>query len=110
MYGEPPGYRVKGRVSTTDASNHELLPACGKGFKNWISQITVSNSSNTATEVHIKSGTTIIYTIPAPATGGAILSFPDPIDSDEDTAINIAAASGVTTITVSAAGHKGRAQ
>lgn len=105
-YASPPQglKRVRGRNTATDTSSKELVGAPGSGLRNVISKITVSNSSSTDTEVHILSGSTIIWTIPAPNKSGALETFPDPIECEENEALNFQAASGVTTITVSAAG------
>ena len=100
----PPIARQKGRATSTDAVNHELLAAPGAGKKLWISKMTISNSSLLDTEVHLKSNNTIIWTTPAPRGGGALEVFLDPIDAAENEALNFAAASGVTTITVSISG------
>lgn len=109
MYGQaPPAIaRFKGRATATTTASTPLAPAPGVGFKLWISGITVCNSNLTAgTIVQIKSGTTIIWSIPAPgAVGGAILTFPDPIDCAENQALNFTTDDAVTTVTVSVAGY-----
>jgi hypothetical protein len=76
----------------------------------WISKLTISNSNASSnTRVHLKSGSTIIWTTPAPAAGGAIEPFNDPIDCNDNEALYFAAADSVTTITVSVAGYKAEA-
>jgi hypothetical protein len=109
-YGQAPPavQRLKGRNTSTDTNNKELFPASGAGHKNWISKITVSNSNvANGTQVQIKSGTTIIWTIPVPTgKGGALEVFPDPIDCNEGEALNFSCDDAVATVTVSAAGYR----
>lgn len=104
----PPVQRFKGRNTATTTADTLLKAAPGHREKLWISSITVCNSHATSgTIVHVKSGTTIIWSIPAPpANGGAIQAFPDPIDCAVAEDLNFACADAVTTITVSVAGYK----
>lgn len=107
--GAPPGVqRTKGRATATDTSLTPLIAAPGTGFKNWISGVTVCNSHATSgTIVQLKSAATTIWSIPAPpGKGGAILTFPDPIDCGENEALNFSCDDAVSTITVSVAGYK----
>lgn len=110
-YSQPPlVQRFKGRASVTSTADTSLVAAPGHREKLWISAITVCNSHATSgTIVHIKSGTTIIWSIPAPPNnGGAVLAFPDPIDCAEAEALNFATADAVTTVTVSVSGYKAK--
>lgn len=110
-YGTAPPslIRVKGRNTDTAGASKLLISGYGPGYKIWVSKITVSNTSATATQVQLLSGSTVIWTSPAPATGGAVEMFPDPIDCAENQSLNFQADNGVTTITVSAAGYIGLA-
>lgn len=111
MYGQAPPslIRVKGRNTDTAGAVKSLVGSYGVGYKIWISKLTVSNTSATATQVQILSGATIIWTIPAPAGGGAVEVFPDPIDCAENQGLNFQTDNGVTTMTVSMAGYVGLA-
>lgn len=113
-YGQaPPSVeRIKGRASATDTANHELVQTPGPGFKLWVSCIVVNNSSGTqGTGVRLKSGTTTIWgPIPAPSAGasnvgGAIVPLPDPIDCNENEALNFSCDDNAN-VSVSVAGYK----
>jgi len=99
---------VDGRATATDTSNTQVIAAQGAGIKIHVTTLVISNSSSSNTEVHIKSGTTTKLTVPAPATGGAVMGqIEPPLVLNANEALNFAAAAGVTTMTVSAIGYKG---
>lgn len=98
---------LRGRGTATDTSNTELIAAQGAAVKIHVTDVTVSNSSSTDTEVHLKDGTTTIWTFPAPGTSGATHRFETPLALTLNAALNFASAASVTTMTVSAAGYKG---
>ena len=99
---------LDGRGTATDTSNTALIAAQGTGVRIYVTTLIVSNSSATNTEVDIKDGTTIKLTIPAPATGGAVVDLSEtPLKLTANTALNFAAVAGVTTIKVSAVGYRG---
>ena len=106
-YGERAhGYkRVRGRqIATASTAVIQLIATPGNPQRLVISKITVSNVSDTDSEVHILSGTEIIWTIPAPRHGGACEVYPDPLECNPDEALNFQCADSVTKMTVSAAG------
>jgi len=103
-----PELLVDGTGSATNTSDTAVIAAQGSGVRIYVTTITVSNSSATATEVVIKSGSTARMTIPAPATGGAVITLPSPLRLGDNEALNFASAASVTTMKVSAAGYKGR--
>jgi hypothetical protein len=76
---------VSGVISTamTGTTSTSLLAAPAVGLRNYITQITVSNSHATVgTDIIIQdgSGGTTLYVIPAAAVyGGAAISFPTPL-------------------------------
>ena len=92
MYGSGPAgstNRIKGVASTTDTTSTALVAAPGSGYKLWVSKITICNSHATSrANVSLLSGTTVIWTTPAPPIGGALEVFPDPIDCNENEALN----------------------
>lgn len=99
------GFKEKqGRNTSTDTNDHELIAAPPAGYQILISKVSVSNVSSTDVEVHLKSGTTVIWTLFAPKGGGNEPSWPHPIKCSAAEALNFASSAGVTTITVSAAG------
>ncbi len=99
---------LRGRNTATDTSTTEIIAAQGSGYRVYLTDLIISNSSSTATEVAIKSGSTTIATVPAPATGGALHTFRTPMRLGDNEALNFAAVAGVSTITVTASGFKGR--
>lgn len=99
---------LNGRNSSTDTSNKELIAAQGAGVRIYVTTLVISNSSASNTEVDIKDGTTILMTVPAPSTGGAIIDMGEsPLKLSANTALNYASVAGVTTMKVSAVGYKG---
>lgn len=103
------GTLIKGRATSTDTNSHSVISAPGSGFRVWVNVVTVSNSSTTDTVVQLKSGSTTIWSIPAPQKGGATLLFDDtPITGADNEAINITADDAATTITVCVSGFIAR--
>jgi hypothetical protein len=99
---------LRGRASATDTTTTELIATQGAAVKIHLTDVSISNSSAaTFAEVHIKDGSTTIWTFPVPGSGGVTHRFATPLVLTANTALNFAASSGVTTITVSAAGYKG---
>jgi|SRR3990167_547179 len=99
---------LDGRNTATTTNDTALIAAQGVGVRIYVTTLIVSNSSGTSTEVDIKDGTTIKLTIPAPATGGAVVDLSEsPLKLSANTALNFAAVAGVTTMKVSAVGYKG---
>lgn len=96
----------QGTASSTDAADHQLIAAPSAGWQLCISKVSISNTSSTDVEVQLKSGTTVIWTHFAPKGGGNEPMWPHPIHCADAQALNFASTSGVTTITVSAAGFQ----
>jgi hypothetical protein len=108
-YANPENF-VSGATAVMSATTAvQLLPAPAAGLRNYITQITVSNAHATiGTEVEIRDGTTLMYTIPAAALyGGAVLTFPTPLRQPTTATVVNAAALTASTIKVSASGYKG---
>jgi hypothetical protein len=112
-YANPENF-VSGVISTamTATTSTSLIAAPASGLRNYITQITVSNSHATvSTDVLIQdgSGGTTLYVIPAAAVyGGATLTFPVPLR--QPTTATAIFAQDVTTganVKVSASGYKG---
>src|SRR6266404_7130534 len=83
-YANPENF-VSGAITSamTGTTTTSLIAAPAAGLRNYITQITVSNSHATVgTDIVIQdgSGGTTLYTIPAAAVyGGAVLTFPTPL-------------------------------
>ena len=112
-YANPENF-VSGAITTamTGTTTKSLLAAPAAGLRNYITQITVSNSHATVgTDVVIQdgSGGTTLYTIPAAAVyGGAVLTFPVPLRQPTTaTAIYCANVTTGASTKVSASGYKG---
>jgi hypothetical protein len=77
--------------------------------RNYITTITVYNSSTTNGFVDLRDGTagTVIYTIPLPALGGATISFQVPLRQPTvNTALAYDVSAAISTIYISAVGFK----
>lgn len=112
-YANPENF-VSGAITSamTGTTSTSLLAAPAAGLRNYITQITVSNSHATVgTDVVIQdgSGGTTLYVIPAAAVyGGAVLTFPVPLRQPTTaTAIFCANVTTGASTKVSASGYKG---
>jgi hypothetical protein len=112
-YSNPENF-VSGAITSamTGTTSTSLIAAPASGLRNYITQITVSNSHATiGTDVVIQdgSGGTTLYTIPAAAVyGGAVLTFPTPLRQPTTaTAIYCANVTTGASTKVSASGYKG---
>lgn len=80
--------------------------------RNFISTITVYNSSTTNGFLDLRDGTagTVIYTIPLPALGGATINFPVPLrQPTANTALAYDVSAALTTVYISAVGFQSKA-
>lgn len=112
-YANPENF-VSGCISSamTGTTSTSLIAAPASGLRNYITQITVSNSHATVgTDILIQdgSGGTTLYVIPAAAVfGGAVLTFPTPLRQPTTaTAIYCANVTTGANTKVSASGYKG---
>lgn len=112
-YANPENF-VSGVISSamTGTTSTSLIAAPASGLRNYITQITVSNSHATVgTDIVIQdgSGGTTLYVIPAAAVfGGATLTFPVPLRQPTTaTAIFCANVTTGANTKVSASGYKG---
>jgi hypothetical protein len=112
-YANPENF-VSGAITSamTGTTSTSLVAAPAAGLRNYITQITVSNSHATVgTDVIIQdgSGGTTLYTIPAAAVyGGAVVPFPTPLRQPTTaTAIFCANVTTGASTKVSASGYKG---
>jgi hypothetical protein len=112
-YANPENF-VSGAITSamTSTTSTSLIGAPGSGLRNYITQITVSNSHATVgTDVIIQdgSGGTTLYTIPAAAVyGGAAITFPTPLrQPTANTALYCANVTTGASTKVSASGYKG---
>lgn len=112
-YANPENF-VSGAITSamTSTTSTSLIAAPAGSLRNYITQITVSNSHATVgTDIIIQdgSGGTTLYVIPAaPAFGGAVVVFPTPLRQPTTaTAIYCANVTTGSNTKVSASGYKG---
>lgn len=112
-YANPENF-VSGCISSamTSTTSTSLIAAPASGLRNYITQITVSNSHATVgTDIVIQdgSGGATLYVIPAAAVyGGASITFPTPLRQPTTaTAIYCANVTTGSSTKVSASGYKG---
>lgn len=99
---------IRGTANSTSTSNTEVIAAQGAGNIIYLTSFSIANtSSSVSTAVHIKDGTTIVWTTVAPANGGSNHTFATPLKLTANTALNFAAVDAATTIYFSANGYKG---
>jgi hypothetical protein len=99
---------VRGCGNATGTADTAVIAAAGAGIRNYVTTITVINTSSTSTYVTVKDGATALLEIAAPAStasmGGAVVALPVPLRTTANTAFNFASAAGVTTMRVCAVG------
>ena len=105
--------RISERVSNTDgaATAFTTFSAVASTFNN-VTQITVHNSHATTNGyVDIRDGAagSVIWTIPAPATGGATIHFNPPLKQPTaNTALAFDVSAAITTIYISVNGFQSK--
>ena len=104
---------VQDRATNTDGAATAFtggLAAPGAGIRLWLTNITVANSSASFVTVDIRDGAAgaVLWTIPVPATGGAICRFDPPLKFTANTAVAYDASAATTTLTISANGFKSK--
>jgi hypothetical protein len=111
-YAEPANFVSGATAAMTGTTTTSLIAAPAAGLRNYITQITVSNSHATVgTDILIQdgSGGATLYVVPAAAVyGGAVLTFPTPLR--QPTAATALFCANVVTgasTRVSASGYKG---
>lgn len=93
-----------GIINTTDVA---LAAAAGAGLRRYLTSITLSNNSATATEVVIKDGATTViarYMLPANAPT-VMIRLADPIKTTANAALNVACISSGAAVYVNAQGY-----
>lgn len=100
---------VTGNASNTDGTSFQVIAAGAAGVKHYLRSCTLTNTSTAMTYCEIKDGTTVKWTIPVPAQGGATVRFDPPIPGTAATAWNCDPGAATTTIYCSLAGFKSKA-
>jgi hypothetical protein len=101
---------IIGRTTNTDGASTALtnFTAGGADVHNYLTSISLANSSATDITVDLRSGTggAVLYTIPVPAGGGVVQNFPVPLKFLANTAVAFDGSAAVTTLTISAIGFQ----
>lgn len=99
---------ISGAITITNSTaDTSLIAAAGAGLKNYIINLTISNSSATATTVTIKDGTTARFNVHVPAGATVSLDAAHPLFvTTANTAVNAACGTAVTSVFVNASGYK----
>jgi hypothetical protein len=102
---------ISGVVEITDGSSTSVIASAGAGVRNYITDVTISNTSATAVEVDLRDGAagTVMWTFPVPAnTSGVVKSFQSALKFSAATAVCADPSSAASTITVSLSGYKSK--
>ncbi|QDP53221.1 MAG: hypothetical protein GOVbin7744_24 [Prokaryotic dsDNA virus sp.] len=96
------------RVSNTNGNSTAFssFGAAGSGIHNYITTISIYNSSSTDGYVDFRDGTggSVIFTAPAPQTGGSVITFPVPLKFAANTAVAFDPSAAISTIYISLVG------
>jgi hypothetical protein len=97
-------------VAITDGSSTSVLASPGAGLRNYITSISIANSSATFVTVDLRDGTAgaVLWTFPVPATGGVVYTFPVPLKFSAATAVAADPSASVSSVTVSVLGFKSK--
>ena len=92
----------------TNTSDVTLVAAAGAGKSNYLTSIQLHNKSATATEVEVKSGSTVLWRGYAPASGVGPVTVPfgTPLASAADTALTAACVTTSSATLINAQGFQ----
>jgi hypothetical protein len=92
------------RTTNTDGNSTSLITAAGAGVHNYVTHVTIWNSSSTDGFVDFRDGTggSVIHTFPAPQTGGCTVAFNPPLKFGDNTAVAYDVSAAISTIYISA--------
>ena len=98
------------RVSNTNGTSTGFsnFAAAGSGKHNYITTISIYNSSSTDGYVDFRDGTggSVIFTAPAPQTGGSVITFPVPLKFAANTAVAFDVSGALSTVYISVVGFQ----
>ena len=98
------------RVSNTNGTSTAFsnFAAAGSGKHNYITTISIYNSSSTDGYVDFRDGTggSVIFTAPAPQTGGSVITFPVPLKFAANTAVAFDVSGALSTVYISVVGFQ----
>lgn len=99
-----PNSLVSNVVVNTDGASTLILPAPGEGFKNFVTEIHIANSSASFVTVDIRDGVggDVKWTVGVPANGSATVPFQHALGGfSNNTGVAFDASGATTTLTVS---------
>ncbi len=98
------------RISNTNgtSTNFTTFGAGGAGIHNYVTTISIYNSSATDGYVDFRDGSagSIIFTAAAPATGGSVINFPVPLKGAANTALAYDVSGALSTVYISVVGFQ----
>jgi len=101
---------ISERVSDTGGTSTAFtnFAAGGAGIHNYVTTISIFNSSATDGYVDFRDGTggAIIFTAPAPAAGGSVINFPVPLKGAANTALAYDVSGALSTVYISVIGFQ----
>lgn len=89
-----------------DTTDLVVKTAAGAGLKNYMTGLQYHNNSAVASDIVVKQGSTVIWTGRAPASmaSPAVITFPTPLQSAANAALNVAMLTTATSTTINAQG------
>jgi hypothetical protein len=107
-YANPENYVQGATTAQTGSTVVSVIASAGGSLRNYITSCQVTNTSSTNTFMQITDGaSTVMATIPMPANGGAVVTFPSPLKGTAATATEALPGAAVTSWYVSCQGYKG---
>lgn len=101
---------ISERVSDTTGTSTAFtnFAAGGAGIHNYVTTITVFNSSATDGYVDIRDGAagSVLFTVPAPAAGGSVINLPVPLKGSANTALAYDVSAALSTVYISMVGFQ----
>lgn len=105
---------VQERTTNTDGASTAFasgLAAAGAGIKIYLTSCTFANSSASFATIDLRDGTagSVLWTVPLPATGGAVESFGGtPLEFSTNTAVAFDVSAATSTVSISCKGFKSK--
>jgi hypothetical protein len=100
---------VAGNASNTDGASTEVIATAGAGVKQYLTSVTLTNTSASDIYVEMKSATTVRWRFPVPAGGGVTHSWNPPLPPNAaNEAWNFDPSAAATTVYCSATGFKSK--
>lgn len=105
VYPVAPATQWQAAVTDIVNTSTPVKAAAGAGLRNYITDLTISNSSVAAVLVQLLDGVTVLWQAIVPAGGTIDTDFTVPLKGSVATAVNVQAAAPTTTLYVNAVGY-----